>query len=192
MSHNYNRNSHVHNALQKYHRYNCNRDSHLHNYSKNYHPHICSRNSHLCDCIRKIHQHTSSRKYHLKTCINATDVVTCTIAIESVSCIVPPETVTCRIDCRNFYLQKWWEGVPTMSCTSVSVAKYASISLNMPKHPWKCFNKLFWLCQDSECKIILNVWQDFEDALGSKYARVLNMVIYAWMYAKIMQNSEFI
>ena len=36
------------------------------------------------------------------------------------------------------------------SCTPVSVAEHASISLNMPKYPWKCFNKLFWLCQGSE------------------------------------------
>ena len=26
-----------------------------------------------------------------------------------------------------------------------------SISLNMPEYPWKCLNKLFWLCQDPEC-----------------------------------------
>ena len=33
------------------------------------------------------------------------------------------------------------------NCTSVSdVGEYASISLNMPKYPWKCLNKLFWLC----------------------------------------------
>ena len=37
-----------------------------------------------------------------------------------------------------------------LSCVPVSVADYASISLNMPENPWKCLNKLFWLCQDSE------------------------------------------
>ena len=30
------------------------------------------------------------------------------------------------------------------------MAEYASISLNIPKYPWKCLNKLFWLCLDSE------------------------------------------
>ena len=36
------------------------------------------------------------------------------------------------------------------SCAPVSVAEYASISLNMPKYPWNWLNKLFWLCQGSE------------------------------------------
>ena len=36
------------------------------------------------------------------------------------------------------------------SCAPVSVAEYASISLNMPKYPWICLNKLFWLCQGPE------------------------------------------
>ena len=31
-------------------------------------------------------------------------------------------------------------------CASVNVDEYASISLNMPKYPWKYFMKLFWLC----------------------------------------------
>ena len=44
-----------------------------------------------------------------------------------------------------------WEASPLLlSCASVSVAEYDSISLNMPKYPWKCLNKLFWLCQGSE------------------------------------------
>ena len=34
--------------------------------------------------------------------------------------------------------------------TSVSGAEYASISMKIPKYPWKCLNKLFWLCQGSE------------------------------------------
>ena len=49
--------------------------------------------------------------------------------------------------------------------------EYASVSLNMPKYIWKCSNKLFWPCQ----MIILHVRQAFEDACGSKKARVLNM-----------------
>ena len=32
----------------------------------------------------------------------------------------------------------------------VSAAEHALMLLNMPKYPWKCLNKLFWLCQDSE------------------------------------------
>ena len=32
----------------------------------------------------------------------------------------------------------------------VIVAEYASMSLNMPKYPWKCLNKLFWRCKGSE------------------------------------------
>ena len=35
------------------------------------------------------------------------------------------------------------------SCAPVSATEYASISLNMPKYPWKCLKKLFWLCQGS-------------------------------------------
>ena len=36
------------------------------------------------------------------------------------------------------------------SCAPLRLAKYASVSLNIPKYPWKCFNRLFWLCQHSE------------------------------------------
>ena len=31
-----------------------------------------------------------------------------------------------------------------------SVASFPSISLNIPKYPWKCLNKQFWLCQGSK------------------------------------------
>ena len=37
-----------------------------------------------------------------------------------------------------------------LSCAPVSVTEYASVSLNIPKYPWKYLNKLFWLCQGSE------------------------------------------
>ena len=59
----------------------------------------------------------------------------------------------------------------------LSVAEYISITLIIPKYPWKYLKKLFWLCQDPE-----NVWssyvfhQAFEDVWDSNYARVLNMV----------------
>ena len=35
-------------------------------------------------------------------------------------------------------------------CVPIRVAQYASKSLNMSKYPWKCLNKLFWLCHGSE------------------------------------------
>ena len=51
-----------------------------------------------------------------------------------------------------FDLQKWvGETSPTFpSCAPMSMGKHTSILLNIPKYPWKCWNKLFWLCQDSE------------------------------------------
>ena len=35
-------------------------------------------------------------------------------------------------------------------CMPVSVAENVSISLTLPKYPWKWLNKLFWLCQSSK------------------------------------------
>ena len=32
----------------------------------------------------------------------------------------------------------------------VNVTEYAPIFLNIPKYPWKCLNKLLWLCQRPE------------------------------------------
>ena len=51
---------------------------------------------------------------------------------------------------RDYKFRTWsrWSTLP--SCAPVNVAEYASISLNMPKYPWKWLNKLFWLCQSSE------------------------------------------
>ena len=40
--------------------------------------------------------------------------------------------------------EKGWGGLPS------GMAVYALISLNMSKYPWKCLNKLFWLCQAPE------------------------------------------
>ena len=39
---------------------------------------------------------------------------------------------------------------PLPSCMPVSVAEHASLSLNMPIHPWKCLDKLFGSCQGSQ------------------------------------------
>ena len=36
------------------------------------------------------------------------------------------------------------------TCVLVSVAEFVSISMNMPKYPWKCLNKLFWIYHGSE------------------------------------------
>ena len=53
------------------------------------------------------------------------------------------------------------------------MAQYVSISLNMPKYPWKWLNKLFWLCQSSEyaCSFymyskLLKMPETFEDVLN--------------------------
>ena len=58
---------------------------------------------------------------------------------------------------------------PPFSCAPVLVAEYLSVSLNMPKYPWKCLNKLFWLCQDSE-----HVWSSYMFDRRLKMPLVLN------------------
>ena len=35
---------------------------------------------------------------------------------------------------------------PLFKVCPVSLAQYASISLNIPKHPEKCLDIMFWLC----------------------------------------------
>ena len=55
------------------------------------------------------------------------------------------------------------------SCTHVSVAEYASISLNIPKHPWKRLYNLFRLCQGSEY-----TWSSYMFDLLLKMPPVLN------------------
>ena len=55
------------------------------------------------------------------------------------------------------------------SCAPVNVSDYAAISLNMPKYPWKCLNKLFWLCQNSE-----HAWSSYMFDRILKMPRVLN------------------
>ena len=77
--------------------------------------------------------------------------------------------------------RKWqWRPTPTPppppppSCAPVSVAEIASISLNIPKYPWKCLNKLFGLSQDPEYRD-LTCLTGFWRASGSICVRVLNM-----------------
>ena len=57
------------------------------------------------------------------------------------------------VESRHFFQFSKREGevFPLLpSCAPVSVAEYASISLNMSKYPCKCLNKLFWLCHGSD------------------------------------------
>ena len=51
----------------------------------------------------------------------------------------------------------------------VRVAEYAPVSLNITKYPWKCFNKLFWICQGSEY-----AWSSFMFDRLLKMPRILN------------------
>ena len=85
-------------------------------------------------------------------------------------------------------------GLPLLlSCMPVSVAVYVSISLNIPKYPWKCWNKLFWLCQGSECDAWSSyVWQTIEDASGCKYVRFLNLAfLYRLGLDRVLNMFEY-
>ena len=59
--------------------------------------------------------------------------------------------------------------LPFCTCTPVNVAKYASLSLNNLKYPWKSLDRL-WVCLT-----MLHVWKAYKKSSGSKYAQVLNM-----------------
>ena len=61
--------------------------------------------------------------------------------------------------------QKWQGRAPLF----LRVAEYASVSLNIPKYPWKRLNKLFWLCQSSEY-----AWSCYIFYMLLKMPRVLN------------------
>ena len=52
----------------------------------------------------------------------------------------------------------------------LSVAEYASMSLNIHKYPWKCLNKLFWLCQGSKY-----AWSSYMLNKLLKMPQILNM-----------------
>ena len=84
------------------------------------------------------------------------------------------ENLTQRWTQSRPFLQKpgyffWFSKRHYPSSVPVSVAQYASIFLNMPKYPWKCLNKLFWLCQASEYAWSSYMFdRAFEDASGSK------------------------
>ena len=83
------------------------------------------------------------------------------------------------------FSKKVWEASPLPpSGAPVSVAIYTSISLNMSKYPWKCLNKLFWLCYGSRyvwsSYMFENSWMSLNMPKNawkncSNYARVLNM-----------------
>ena len=57
-----------------------------------------------------------------------------------------------------------------LCCASVSVDEYASVPLNIPKYPWKCMNKLFWLCQGSQY-----AWASYLFDMPLKMPQVLNV-----------------
>ena len=113
-----------------------------------------------------------------------------------------------------FKRSRW--GLPSRpSCVPLNVAEYASISLNMSKHPWKWLNKLFWLCQGPEYAwIVLHDWQkmprtlnkpllwiwhaciglrrvlnmSYQGSICLNNARVcLNMAEYCWICLKMLE-----
>ena len=70
-----------------------------------------------------------------------------------------------------FFNFKKGQGWPLLRSHSAPVimAEYTSISLNIPKYLWKCFNKLFWRFQGSEY-----TWSSYMFRL-LKMPRVLNI-----------------
>ena len=64
-----------------------------------------------------------------------------------------------------------------------TVVKYASISLNISKYPWKSLNKLFWLCQGSEY-----AWSSYMFDRLFKMRRVLNVLRF-WLWHVYICNS---
>ena len=88
--------------------------------------------------------------------------------------------------------------LPPPSCAPVSVAEYASVSLNIPEYPWKCLSKLFWLCQVSEC-----TWSSYMFDPLLKMLRVLHVpgfwiwhscickgYTYFWIYVNMAQYAS--
>ena len=69
------------------------------------------------------------------------------------------------------------------SCVPVSVAEYALISLNMPKYPWRCLNKLFWLYRSSGY-----AWSSYMFDRFLKLSWVLNKPGF-WTWHNCMCNS---
>ena len=57
-----------------------------------------------------------------------------------------------------------------VGCLWMWLHQYASISLNIPKYPWKCLNKLFWLSQNCEY-----AWSSYMFDRVLKMAQVLNV-----------------
>ena len=76
------------------------------------------------------------------------------------------------------------------SCTPVSVAEYAPISLNMPEYPWKWLNELFWLCQGSEyacSSYMFGRLLESPPVLKAAFSEH-GMVV----YARVTQSSEYV
>ena len=73
------------------------------------------------------------------------------------------------------------------TCMPVSVAEYLSISLNIPKCPWKYLNQLFWLCQGSEY-----AWSSYMFNRHLKIPWVLNKPgLWIWHSCMWKGYSEF-
>ena len=93
-----------------------------------------------------------------------------------------------------WFSKKGRGGLPfTPSCAPVGVAEYALITLSITKYPLKMLEKTvlimpgLWIYL-----IILRVPQAFEDAWGSKCARVLNMMrLYMQGLHRILNITEY-
>ena len=74
------------------------------------------------------------------------------------------------------------------SSAAVNVTEYTSISLNMSKYPWKCLNKLLWLCYGSEY-----TWSYYMFDWLLKMHRVLNSHLSEYdtvKYTRVRQIPE--
>ena len=69
------------------------------------------------------------------------------------------------------------------------MAECESISLNIPKYPWKYLNKLIWLCQGTEY-----AWSSYIFDKTLKMSRVVNNPM-AWLYMqglhRALNKSEY-
>ena len=78
------------------------------------------------------------------------------------------------------------------SCMPVSVDEYTSVSLNIPKYPWKCLQNVLTMPGLWICLVTLHIRQAFEDASGSTCVRVLNMArLYMQGLHRVLIKSEY-
>ena len=84
----------------------------------------------------------------------------------------------------NAYMRLYMQGLYRVLMSEygsicLNVPEYAWTLLNVPEYTWKCTNKLFWICQGSQCVSSSYIF-DRIYALGIKYTRVLNMPWYSY------------